>query len=95
MVSDIGCRPSAVNDSPLRDSSRIAIASEWLDKTRVAEIPVGLISELTRAELIRLIEVAELRLVDARTRARLPFLDRPTLERLAHLARRSCRNSGY
>jgi hypothetical protein len=76
----------------MRNSSGIRTATKWPDKSRVAEIPVGLVSELTRAELIRLIDVAELGPVDARTRARLSFLDRPTLKRMAHLDRLSCRN---
>ncbi len=66
-----------------------------LDKSTVAEIPSGLISRMSREELIRVIQAAELPLLNARTRERLPYLDRMVLERLAHLARRCCRNQGY
>ena len=62
-----------------------------LDKIKIAELPVRFIAEMSREELIRVIRAAQLPLLDPRTLRRLPFLDRPALERLAHLARRCCR----
>ncbi len=66
-----------------------------LDKSTVADIPSGLVSQMSREELIRVVQAAELPLLRARTRERLPYFDRTTLERLVHLARRCCRNQGY
>jgi len=45
--------------------------------------------------LIRVVQAAELPWLSPRTRERLLYLDRMTLERLAHLARRCCRNQGH
>jgi hypothetical protein len=70
-------------------SKRGAIPS--LDNTTIAELPIGLIACMSRDELVGLIREAQLPLVDARTLRRLPFMDRPALERLAHMARRCCR----
>jgi hypothetical protein len=56
---------------------------------------MGLFSKMGPQQLIRVIRAAELPLVDARTSERLQYLDRATLQRLAHLAQRCCRNQGY
>jgi len=72
--------------------SSVTAAVSTLDKTKIAELPVRFISDMSREELIRLIRAAQLPLVDARTLPRLPYLDRAALERLAHLARRCCRS---
>ena len=56
----------------------------------VAALPVGAIGSLDRDDLIRVIQEGHLPLVDSRTLRRLQFLDRSSLERLAHLSRRCC-----
>jgi hypothetical protein len=58
-------------------------------KRAVAALPCGAVAEMQRRELIFAIRTAELPWLDAETR--LEFADRPTLERLVHLARRVCR----
>jgi hypothetical protein len=62
------------------------------ETTAIAELPSRFIADMSRDELIRIICGAQLPWLDARTLRRFPFLDRPALERLAHLARRCCRN---
>jgi hypothetical protein len=69
---------------------------EPLDKSSVAEMSAGLIDSLGPEELIRVIYAADLPVVFCHELpARLAFCDRETLRRLAHLARRCCRNQGY
>ena len=60
-------------------------------KRGIATLSIRAISSMSRDELIAVICAADLPLVDARKRRHLPFMDRPSLERLAHLARRCCR----
>lgn len=62
------------------------------DKIAVARLTHDRISEMTADELIAAIETVTLpsgRHLDLRMK------DRPTLERLVYLARRTCRNQGY
>jgi hypothetical protein len=66
-----------------------------LDKSVVAGIPYAAIAAMTREELVRVIEAADLPVLGPRASDRLPYLKRTILERLAHLARRCCRNQGY
>jgi len=56
----------------------------------IAELPIRSIAAMSRDDLIHVIRESQLPLIDARTLRRLPFFDRPALERLAHLARRCC-----
>jgi hypothetical protein len=65
------------------------------DKPAVASLAIGAISNMSREELIRVIHGADLPLINSRNRHRLRFLDKNSLQRLAHLARRCCRNQGY
>jgi hypothetical protein len=65
------------------------------DKPAVAGLAIGMISTMSREELIRVIDGADLPLINSRNRQRLKYLDRPSLQRLAQLARRCCRNQGY
>ena len=63
-----------------------------LDKVAVAELTHDTISVMTTDELVAAIEAITLpsgRSFDLRMK------DRPTLERLVYLARRTCRNQGY
>lgn len=65
------------------------------DKPSVAGLAIGKIAEMSREELIDVIRGSDLPLIDSRNRQRLKYLDRVSLERLAQLARRCCRNQGY
>jgi hypothetical protein len=65
------------------------------DKPAVASLAIGTISEMSREELIRVIHGADLPLINNRNRHRLQYLDQASLQRLAQLARRCCRNQGY
>lgn len=71
------------------------VREHLLDKSTVAEIPSGLVSKMSREELIRVVQAAELPWLTPRSRERLLYLDRMVLERLAHLACHCCRNQGY
>jgi hypothetical protein len=62
------------------------------DKTAVAQLTHEGISQMTADELVAAIQTITLpsgRSLDLRMK------DRPTLERLVYLARRTCRNQGY
>jgi hypothetical protein len=65
------------------------------DKPAVASLGIGTISRMSCEELVRVIQGADLPLINRRNRQRLIYLDRTALQRLAHLARRCCRNQGY
>jgi hypothetical protein len=65
------------------------------DKPSVAGLATGAIARMSREELIRVIDGSALPLIDGRNRQRLNYLDRASLERLAQLGRRCCRNQGY
>ena len=72
------------------DHSPRTATSASLDRI-IAELPIRSIAAMSRDDLIHVIRESQLPLIDARTLRRLPFFDRPALERLAHLARRCCR----
>src|SRR5579872_4775328 len=65
------------------------------DRPSVAKLAIGTIAEMSREELIRVINGSDLPLVNSSNRQRLKYLDRASLERLAQLGRRRCRNQGY
>jgi hypothetical protein len=65
------------------------------DRPSVARLAIGTIAEMSREELIRVINGSDLPLVTSSNRQRLNYLDRASLERLAQLGRRCCRNRGY
>ena len=95
-----GWRRTGVNVSSITDKVvRIDKAARWheqgFDKPAVAGLAIGMISKMSREELIRVIDGADLPLINSRNRQRLKYLDRPSLQRLAQLARRCCRNQGY
>lgn len=70
--------------------------SEALDKSTVADLSSSAIDQMTCEELVRVIIAAELPQYLGRWRSfELPYGDRAALLRLAHLARRCCRNQGY
>lgn len=69
---------------------------ELIDKSIVAELSMTAIDRMTCEELVRVIRTAELENLSCDDlNRRLPFYDRATLVRLAHLARRCCQNQGY
>jgi len=65
------------------------------DRPSVAKLAIGTIAEMSREELIRVIEGSDLPLINSSNRQRLNYLDRASLERLAQLGRRCCQNQGY
>lgn len=89
----------------LRSENRRGIATEFqqmsarnarfeaLDKSDIAELSATAINNMTCDELVRMIRVAGLpdQLLP-NLDERLPFYDPTVLARLAHLARRCCRN---
>jgi hypothetical protein len=68
---------------------------EALDKSMIAELPASQISRMSCMELIRVIQGSALPLMRPEIQSHLEFYDRKTLERLAYLARRCCRNQGF
>ncbi len=68
---------------------------EALDKSTVAELSPTQISQMTSGELVRVILAAKLPLLRPETERRLEFQNLATLQRLANLAHRCCRNQGY
>jgi hypothetical protein len=69
-------------------------AGAW-DKHAVAELTIDAISQMDFHELVRAIIASDLALIGEGQASNLQHLDRTTLERLTHLARRCCRNQGY
>lgn len=66
-----------------------------LEKSDVGELSAAAISNMTCDELVRVIRVASPpALLGPDLEKRLPFYDHAVLARLAHLARRCCRNRG-
>jgi hypothetical protein len=65
---------------------------EALDKESIAEASSRQISRMTRVELARLVLASPLPGLRADLHEHLYYLDRPSLERIAHLARLCCRN---
>lgn len=71
-----------------RGESESRGSAEALDRAAIAELPSRQIGRMSRAELARVVHASPL----PPLQARLEYLDRSTLERLAHLACLSCRN---
>jgi hypothetical protein len=63
--------------------------SEGFDRADVAGLPRCEVAELSHEELLQVIAAARIPFVAANS---LRFQERGTLERLAHLSRRTCRN---
>ncbi|HTN76893.1 MAG TPA: hypothetical protein VL096_16660, partial [Pirellulaceae bacterium] len=62
------------------------LSNPQFDKTTIAELDASSIEQLTTDDLVRIIRVAELPLHQAaEVQHRLPYYDRATLSRLAHL----------
>jgi len=61
---------------------------EALDQAEIANLSSMQISRMTRGELTRMVRASRLPVL----RARPEYLDRDTLERLAHVGRLACRN---
>jgi hypothetical protein len=66
-----------------------------LSKTQIAELSAQQISRMETPELVSLITSTQPYVVAPDLVHRLSYYDRSTLERLAHLARRSCQRAGY
>jgi hypothetical protein len=69
-----------------------APAREALDESTIAALSDQTIARMTRHELVRMICAADLPLPSSFDAERLRLQDQTTLERLAFLARRACRN---
>lgn len=67
-------------------------AAEALDAAMIADLSAMKISQMTRYEVLRVIRAAHLPQLNSATGEHLELCDRKTLERLAFLARRCCRN---
>ncbi len=75
-----------------RHQSFQAEQAEALDQTLIADLPDEQIHQMTREELVRMIQAANPVFISERCRKRLPYLDQDALERLAFLARFCCQN---
>jgi hypothetical protein len=64
-------------------------------KATIASLSQSDISQMTCEELVHAIRGARMTLLRSDIDEHLGCYDRTTLERLAHLARRCCRNQGY
>jgi hypothetical protein len=64
-------------------------------KAAIAELSPAEIRRMTHEELVRAIRTAQMSFLRNDELEHLQYLDRLTLERLAYLARRTCRNQGY
>ena len=88
-------RSAVVAGSRHRDGRQERRPADHTDKATVASLSPPEISQMTCAALVRVIRSAGLPFVRSDIDGRLEGYDRPTLERLAYLARRCCRNQGY
>lgn len=68
---------------------------EALDKPMIAALSHAHIYNMTNKELVRVIQAADLQIPNRALHQNLEFQNRATLERMAFLARRCCRHSGY
>ncbi|MCA9015733.1 MAG: hypothetical protein KDA77_10420 [Planctomycetaceae bacterium] len=66
--------------------------AEALDQTLIADLPNEQIHQMTKGELVRVVQAANPSVLNAECQQRLPWFDRATLERLAFLARYCCQN---
>jgi hypothetical protein len=64
-------------------------------KAAIAELSLAEIRRMTQDELVRVVQTVRMSFLEDDDLERLHYLDRPTLLRLAFLARRTCRNQGY
>jgi hypothetical protein len=84
-------RPSASTE--FRRSSERRARVEALEQSDIAELSATAIDKMTSDELVRMIRVANLPgLLCPDLDEHLPFYEHAVLTRLAHLARRCCRN---
>lgn len=84
----------STTDIPIGATQFREIASDVFDKTAIASLSLAEIADMTKDELIDVIRGAELPPSVLRNE-RLRYLNRPELERIAHLAHRCCRLRGY
>jgi len=70
------------------------VTDSFPDKATIASLTQSDISQMTCEELVRVIRGARMTLLRSDIDEQLDGYDRTTLERLAHLARRCCRNQG-
>lgn len=77
------------------DAGRERRAETVPDKATIASLSQSDISQMTCDELVRVIRAACMALPRTNIDEHLGCYDRPTLERLAYLARHCCRNQGY
>ncbi len=96
--------PSAT-DAPDAPSTRHAMHESGLlsgmesdddaDKYFVANLTCNRISTMSCEELAEVVQISGLNVMRGDVSEHLRGYDRPTLQRLAYLARRCCRNQGY
>lgn len=88
----------SLTESPVRKNSRSELRSapgQSFNKAAVARLTSEDIASLPDEALTQVILASQIPFVDGTMRERLRFSDRETLERLAFLGRRCCRNQGY
>lgn len=91
-----GGKPAECLYGPVCDPRESIDGIDAWDKFSVAELNVHRIDHMTCEELILVIHAAEFSaLFRSDLDRHIEFLDRETLQRLAHLARQCCRNQGY
>jgi hypothetical protein len=78
-----------------REPIDVATMEEPFEKSSVAQLLCDQIDRMDRRKLIAVIRAAKMPLIRADIDSGLEFCDRDTLQRLAYLGRRSCRNQGY
>lgn len=84
--------PATLTRASHRTPARIRTA---FTKAAVAELSPAQIGRLTGEELIHVVLAVRIPFLQDDVSDHLRYLDRPALERLAYLARRTCRNQGY
>lgn len=84
----------STTDIPIGATQFREPASDIFDKAAIASLSLAAIADMTKDELIDVIRGAELPPFAVKNE-RLRYLNRPELERIAHLARRCCRLRGY
>jgi len=88
-------RTTVITRAKKREDKRERVTERFPDKASIATLTQDEISRMTCAELVRVIRGAGMPLMRTEIDKRLDCFDRTTLERLAYLARRCCRNQGY
>ncbi len=88
-------RPGSPEMTFHRTAGEGGLVETFWDKRDIAELSSTQIARMTRDELLRIVRDARMELLHRDIADHIELYDRETLQRLAHLARRCCRNQGY